>query len=331
MIRVPWCQITFAAASLAGVAQPPVTHHIAAVSLADHAVRIYNVKDDHIWSSGITAIPVGNAPAELCTDRAGKELYVTEQASKSVVVIDLATKAVIARLSDPAIMRPDGCAVSPDGGKLYLMDLAANKVFIFSVSSRKLLSQVSTGAEPRRAIFTPDGKKVLVSIENADELTVLDAKSDKVIGHIKTGHSPRCLAITPDGKYIVTCVIDDDALGYYKADTLEFDQEVGVPRSPQVIDISPDGQILFSLGHAWDGVLGVVSLRAIGEERRVANQITVGGNAARMTMSDDGNFLYIGSDNGVGLFDTRLMKLLWNIAAAPAGMPPGVGDVIFLK
>jgi YVTN family beta-propeller protein len=310
---------------------PPTAHHLAAISLVDHKVRVYNVKDDHIWSGGITAIAVGDAPVEMCTDAAAKRLYFTEKSSPSVVVIDLAEKAVTARMTDRAMKRPDGCMVSPDAEKLYLMDLAADDVFIFSTKTNQLLSQVSTGHEPRRAIFTPDGKRVLVSVENAEELTVLDAVTDKIISHEKTVQSPRCLAVTPDGKYIVTCLIDDDALGYYKADTLEFDQEMGVTRSPQVVDISPDGQILYSLGHAWEGVLGIISLRPIGEERRVANQITIGGQAARMTISDDGKFLYIGSENGIGLFDTRLMKLLYNEPGAPYGMAPGVGDVIFLK
>jgi len=279
----------------------------------------------------VVEVAVGEEPAEMCADSTAMYLYVTERASRSVRVIDLSTRAVVGSLADPGIRRPDGCIVSPNSKKLYLMDLAADKVFVFSTESKHLLSAVEMGPEPRRAVFTPDGKRVLVSVENGNELTVLDAVTDKIIGHVKTGRSPRCLAVTPDGKYIVTCVIDDDALGYYKAESLELDQEVGVPRSPQVIDISPDGQILYSLGHAWGGVLGIVSLRPIGEERRIANQIKIGGDAARMTMSGDGNFLYIGSSNGIGLFDTRLMKLLWNLPGAPAGMPPGVGDVIFLK
>lgn len=303
---------------------------IAVVSRGDNNVKLLDVVNDRIRSKG-KEISVGETPGEMCSSPNGRWLFVGELASKSVVVIDLATNSVTGKMSDPGMKRPDGCTVSPDSKKLYLMDLWANRVFVFSTETNKLLKEIDVdGVQPRRAIFTPDGKKIIVSLEKSNKLAVIDALTDKLIGSVKTGVAPRCLASTPDGKYIVACVIDDDSLEYFKADTLEMEQSVGVPRSPQVVRITPDGQLLFVLGHI-NSVLGVASLRPIGEERRIAITIPVGKYPVRMAMSPDGKYLYTTGDDGISVIDLLLMQVTNTVSAAAFGKPAHAEDIVYLK
>jgi YVTN family beta-propeller protein len=299
---------------------------VAVSARTEGAVKLYSPVRDVLRL--VTSVPAGKQPGEMCLDPGGTHLFVGEVAEKQVGILDLASKTMVGTISDPGIKSPDGCTVSPDGKKLYLVDKEANIVFVFNTATRELIKKIEVGEEPRRALFSRDGKTVIVTCAGADNLTVMDAATDTIVRTVKTGHGPQDLAFTPDGKLLVVGLIDDDAVGYFKGGTLEFDQEVGTVQSPQHVVPSKDGQFVFVSGH-FHGVVGVMNLRPNSRlARRLIQTIPVGSKTQwGLTMSADGKYLYatVPADDVVSIVDLQLMKSVFSVPAK------GAGAVIFCK
>ena len=291
----------------------------------DNAVNFYRAKG--IGLQLLKTIPVGKDPAEMCVDPNGKRIFVGEVGKKSIAVIDIASQSVTGSMTAPDLKKPDGCMVSPDSSKLYMLDSQGAAAFVFSTDSLKLLTKITVGTQPRRAIFTRDGKLVLVSNGHSDSLTVIDDASGKVVRTIKTGKEPRDMLWTPDGKFLAVALIVDDSIAYFNADTLELDQQVGTGRSPQRIAISADGELMYSLSR-YENAVSIADVTKSGE-RRFVSSIPVGRNAFNMTISADGRYLYTANstvDNSISIVDLRLGKVMNTMYV---GKDPGC--MLFLK
>lgn len=298
---------------------------LAVVARGDGALNLYRAKGFALPL--VKSIPVGKSPGEMCVDPGQKTLYVGEISEKGIAAIDLAAQSVAYTISNPALVHPDGCAVSPDGQKLYLIDAGSASVFVFSTATHEMLAKISVGDEPRRALFTPDGKQMLVSNAHSDTISVIDTASDKVVRTIKTGHEPREMLWTPDGKHLVVSLVVDDSIAYFNASNLEFEQQSGTERSPQRLAISPDGKTLFSLSRFYDA-LTIVDLEGP-DARRVVQSIPVGKYSFGMAMSADGKYVYTAAsilDNTISVIDVRLMRVA-NVL--PGGKGPSA--MLYLK
>jgi YVTN family beta-propeller protein len=291
---------------------------LAVVARGDGMVNLYRARG--IGLQLVKSIPAGKRPGEMCLDPNGKRIFVGEAAENSVGEIDLATQSVVATMTDTALKSPDGCTVSPDSSKLYMIDSSGDVVFVFSTSSHQLLAKIPVGKEPRRALFSIDGKMLLVSNAHSDTISVIDPATDKVLREIKAGKEPRDMLWTTDGKMLVVALVVDDSIAYFKADTLEFDRQVGTERSPQRLAIASDGGLLFSLSR-YGNSISVADLTESGE-RRFVSSIPVGRYAFNMTISADGKFLYTANaqlDNTISVIDVRLLKV---VNVVPGGNSP---------
>ena len=300
------------------IAQVCLADTLVVVTRGDSAVNLYKVRG--LGLQLLKSIPVGKGPNEVCAGPDGKRLFVGQLQDKNISVVDLTSQSVVATMADPEMKIPDGCAVSPDSSKLYMVDGGANTVFVFSTQSNQLLAKIPVGEEPRRALFSRDGKTLLISNAHTSTLSVIDVASNKVVRSVKTGREPREMVWTPDGKFLAVALIEDDCIEYFAADTLEFDQQVGTQRSPQRLAISPDGQMLFSNSVAQDSVT-IADLSRAGK-RRVLTTIPVGRDAWNMALSADGKYVYvaqIGVAKAISIIDLRLMKV---VEIVPAGDDP---------
>jgi YVTN family beta-propeller protein len=293
----------------------------------ENAVHLYNVIGGAGLGAGLLqlgkSVPVGKQPGEMCLAPNAKNLFVSNVGDRTVSMIDLEKKTVVAALSDRGMQSPDGCAVSPDSKKLYSVDQEAAAVFVFSLESKQMVTKIAVGKEPRRAIFSPDGKRLLVSNAHSDNLSVIDPATDEVVKTVKTGTEPRDMTYSPDGKLLAVGLINDDCVQFFKADNLEPKQQVGVVRSPQHMEFSPDGQRLYVVGKLTDDI-GIVHITELARLVRTI-PLTPGRlgqtRSWGMAMSPDGRFLYVTNmgEDSISLIDFQLTTP-W--VAIPAGKAP---------
>jgi YVTN family beta-propeller protein len=90
-------------------------------------------------------------------------LFVSNEDSATVTVLDTRTGAIVARV--PVGKEPEGVRVSPDGSWVLVTNESDNSISIVDVNSLQVARSVTVGKRPRDIAFTPDGKTAYVSGE----------------------------------------------------------------------------------------------------------------------------------------------------------------------
>jgi YVTN family beta-propeller protein len=111
---------------------------------------------------------------------AAENLYVSQR--RYVTVIDTATKTVTGNiyLTTAVNNAPEGVlqswssvAVSPDGGRLYVLNPSGGTMDVIDTTSKAVISTVPVGATPHTVAVSPDGKSIYVTNQSGNTLTVI--------------------------------------------------------------------------------------------------------------------------------------------------------------
>ena len=122
----------------------------------------------------VDEIPCGRHPAdvEFCPD--GKTILVTGTWSGDVTVLE----RVEDRLERKGVVdvgyEPWGLAVTPDGNRAYVGQVATGQIAEIDVESRTLLRQFDAGHWPRYLTLSPDGSRLAVGCAGEGRIVVID-------------------------------------------------------------------------------------------------------------------------------------------------------------
>src|SRR5438876_138073 len=146
------------------------------------------------------AAPLLVAALVLGYARAGAEVrvFVTNEKSDNVTVIDAATRKVIQTI--PVGKRPRGVAVSPDGRRVYVTNSNSDTLSVIDARSLAVLSTVPAGVDPEGLTPNRAGTALYVVNENELSVTVLDTDSLKITKKIAVGKEPETAVASPDGR-----------------------------------------------------------------------------------------------------------------------------------
>src|SRR5207237_10153641 len=113
--------------------------------------------------------------------RAGAEMrvFVTNEKSDDVTVIDAATRTVVGTIR--VSKRPRGVAVSPDGRRVYVANSNSDSVSVIDATKLVVLTTAPAGRDPEGLTLDKAGGRLYVVNENELAVTVLDAPSRSII------------------------------------------------------------------------------------------------------------------------------------------------------
>ena len=271
-------------------------------------------------------------------------LYVTNEASGDVTVIDAATLTAVATI--PVGKRPRGIAASPDGTRLYVAlsgspnagpgvdektlpppDRTADGIGIIDVRQGKLVKVVPSGTDPEQLAVSPDGTRVFVANEDAGRASIIDVASGKVIETFKTGDEPEGVSVEPSGDRVWVTSESDGAVVVYDLAKERTAGSVKVGPRPRSIAFLPDGSRAY-VPSENGGTLTLIDARRL----RPLKTIDLGTGMRPMgtKMSADGKQLYVttGRSKMVLFLDTATNTIAgsveagarpWGLAVAPDG------------
>ena len=123
-------------------------------------------------------------------DASGQRLFLAAEENSTIVVIDLRTNKLIAKIA--GAKAPHSMGYNSELKKLYVVDDGGpNQVEIFDGTSFKLLSTIPMDAHADVSIYDPESKLFYVgnggrqAKEDYTSIRVVDTKSDKKVGEIK--------------------------------------------------------------------------------------------------------------------------------------------------
>ena len=245
----------------------------------------------------------------------GELVYVTNEDSRDLTVIDAATDSVVATI--PVGTRPRGVEVSPDGRTVYVAlsgspkcppsmpdeeceklvsDKSKDGVAIVDVATRATIKTIPAGSDPEEFDVSTDGARLFVSNEDADSASIVDLVSGRPVANVKVGDEPEGVTVSPEGKTVwVTGETDHDITGF-DATTGAIVGRIDVQgKRPRSIGFLPDGSRAY-VTNEMSGTVSVVDMAA----RKTIRQITMPADSRPMSIvvTPDGKRIYISNGRG---------------------------------
>jgi len=193
------------------------------------AVFRYTWRDRQATPDGMIALAVKDPkkpgmryPAGMALSADGKKLFVAENVSDTLAVIDLATGKVEQRL--PTDAYPYSVAVT-SGGKIFVSAWGGSTVSIFVSDGAKLKqeSKIQVGRHPSALLLNSSGSRLYVACASTNSIAVIDTQSETVIESFtdappskNQGSTPDALALSADGKKLFVAEADNNAVAVFE-------------------------------------------------------------------------------------------------------------------
>ncbi len=290
--------------------------------------------------------PTGGPAAVAIQESSAPRIYVTNEVSGDLSVIDSGTHRVIATV--PLGKRPRGIHASPDGKTIYVAlsgspiagpgvddstlpppDKSADGIGVFDVSQNKLIRIIPGGSDPENFDVSKDGKELFISNEDTSTMSIVDIDSGKIIKTIKVGGEPEGVRVSPDGKKVFITSEEDGTIAVLDPTEGRIVSTFKVGHRPRSIAFMPDGSRAY-VNAENDGTVVVIDAKRF----KIMKVISVGKPGVikpmAVLLSADAAKLYVSTGRGQQVFtintatDTvagsvTVGKRPWGIAVSPDG------------
>ncbi len=167
--------------------------------------KIYVV--DTSTHSVVATIPTENAPRPIAISPDGQRLYVNTDNLLGFLVLDLAGRKILHRVTydllsaeEKAIpSRSHGIGVTPDQKEVWSTDVNRGLVHVFDIRKDppQQITRVKTGNIPSWVTFTPDGKTIYVANTGDDTISVIDvaSKKERALIQVGKGKAPKRMLV----------------------------------------------------------------------------------------------------------------------------------------
>jgi DNA-binding beta-propeller fold protein YncE len=166
-------------------------------------------------------------PAGVAVSRNGYYLYVVEDVSDDLAVIDLAKGEVVQRL--PTDRYPYAVEVAADGG-VYVSSWGGTTVMAYGTRHDGTLfsvARITVGRHPSALLSNRSGSRLYVALAGLDRIAVVDTKRRKIVATLNDaapggpaeGSTPNALALSPDESKLYVAEGDNNAVAVFSSGT----------------------------------------------------------------------------------------------------------------
>ena len=271
----------------------------------------------------------------------GSRLYITNEAEKTLAVVDMKTLAVIKSIALTA--HPNNVAISKDGARVYVAIAAApGALDVIDPATLTLAKSIPVQGALHNTFVTPDGKYVICGSIAGKRLTVIDQRTERPLWDLEfdAGVRPIAFERKADGSTGRLFVQLSDFNGFAIVD---FDRrkEIGRVKLPDVSDtervteglqgapshgigVTPDGKTLWVLSKMNSRVY-VYALPGL----TLMGDAPTGHHPDWLTFTPDSKSAYIANagSNSVSVVDIATRKVVTQI---PVGHVPKRNATVIL-
>jgi YVTN family beta-propeller protein len=247
-------------------------------------------------------IRVGREPEGVAVAPDSRTVYVANQGSRVLSVVDVTSHAVTAvHLRNTARF----VTVSRDGRQIYVSmyeeDLSGSGVAVVDAATRRVIKYLDTGVQPYDLAVAPDGR-LWVPIHGGRRVEIFTAGDEAPARRVDVPKNPHSVAFAADSKRAFTPDHESNSVSVIDMRTDRRITSLPVSESPHSLDVSPDGRtVVVAAFHAnaVDFIDGV-TLRRTGP-------FPVGRRPQSVAVSADGAHAYVVNegDDSVSVLDTR--------------------------
>jgi YVTN family beta-propeller protein len=272
-------------------------------------------------------------------------VYVTNEGSGDISIIDPATRAVVGRI--PLGKRPRGIIASPDRRLLYVAlsgspvggpgvdesslppaDKSADGIAVVDIASGKLLRVLRGISDPEQIAVSPDGATLYVASEDSGRVMFMDAASGAIRANLVVGGEPEGLAASPDGKLVYATSEEDSTIAVIDAQQPRVITRIPVGDRPRTIAFDRSGARAYVPGEN-DASLSIIDVAA----KKVTRSTKISGESVRpmgvaVSPADGRLFVTTGRGGTLARFDPATLapagvaavgERPWGLALSPDG------------
>lgn len=192
-------------------------------------------------------------PAGIGASPDGKHLYVAENLSNKVAVVDLTTRKVVAKVEVGEY--PYDCVVAPNGKLVYVSNWGSQSVSLIDTAINQVVGTIGVGDHPNDLELTRDGRILYVANGNSNTVSVIETRLGRAVAAISTamhpkspiGSTPNALALSPDEKTLYIANADNNNVAVASVADPDEGRVTGfIPTGwyPTSVRVSPDGKQL---------------------------------------------------------------------------------------
>ena len=145
-------------------------------------------------------VEVSTWPAHGVFGRDGKRFYVSGETAGDVTVIDMASRAIVARVvhgGGDAM----GLALSPDGKILYAAAGENKNILKIDTATNKVAGEIGLPGVVHEATLTLDGAFLYTTLRKVDRIVVVRTADDKIVATIPQKAYPDLVTMEPSGRH----------------------------------------------------------------------------------------------------------------------------------
>jgi YVTN family beta-propeller protein len=169
-------------------------------------------------------------------------IYVANESSNSVTVIDLASLNVIATVNSLNHSTHD-LSISRDGKILFATNLASGKVSVIDTERLETVASISTGSRAHVVTLTNDNRHAWVANIADDNISIVDTETLRILGTVPVGKGPTGLAFSRDGRFAFVSNQGDKAVEILDVASHQVVKTIPVGNNPHFLVLGPDGRI----------------------------------------------------------------------------------------
>ncbi|MFB3134243.1 MAG: PQQ-dependent catabolism-associated beta-propeller protein [Rhodospirillales bacterium] len=171
------------------------------------------------------------------------QIYVTNEKSSTISVLDIATSKVTR--SFKTCRRPRGIHFSKDRKQFYVGCADDNVIVVYETATGKLIKRIRGIEEPETFDLSPDGKTLYVSNEEDATATFVDVASGKVFAEVETGEEPEGVQVTADGSTVYVASEAANLVHVIDTETAKVTADIVVGTRPRRFALTPDEKELW--------------------------------------------------------------------------------------
>jgi DNA-binding beta-propeller fold protein YncE len=165
-------------------------------------------------------------PAGLAISADNQFLFVAENLSDSLAIIDLKSGMVVDR--KPAGLYPYAVVIDP-AGLVYVSAWGENIITRFKVASGKILNSsiLNVGRHPSAMLIDSKTSRLYITSGSTDSISIINTKTFHVINTLKDGipgtkegSTPNALALSNNGRRLYVAEADSNAVAVFENDRL---------------------------------------------------------------------------------------------------------------
>lgn len=156
---------------------------------------------DGVSLAGSARVVVGTGPSGLAVNSTTNKIYVANNQSNDISIIEGATNSVMT-VADP-VANPSRVAINPVTNKVYVSHSSSNTISVLDGAT----NAVSTAADPNALnpslmVVNTTTDRIYVANRSTNNITVIDGKTDSVTATIAVGASPVGVAVDGQTNFI---------------------------------------------------------------------------------------------------------------------------------